>query len=106
MKTITPIAIVGAILDEESEDPIAYPAAKIISPDETTIDPHTIAGCLIALYAAFEDFIPENIQNEYEKETLRIFKKLFKIRHDFTDTEIVSFKGSNEEDSEEDSNDE
>ena len=74
---ITPIALIGRSADD-------YPAAQLLNGERNIpFTPQFVAGCLISLYEAFLNHVPENIQVEFEEEFKKSFDTAMLNRHEY-----------------------
>lgn len=66
--------------NKNDDDDTCNIATKLKS--EFMFDPMRAAIILISVFDYIIDLVPESIQNEFEEETLRIFKEALEIRHE------------------------
>jgi hypothetical protein len=81
---------------EQSENnfcPAVLPMSVFFEMEKT---PTIIAGFLTAVFDCVVDSISENEQIEFEKETLKLFKSMVKMREKHT--EKINFKATDEDD--------
>jgi len=73
--------------DEENYCPAVMPTSVFF---EMQKNPTVIAGFLTAIFDCVVDDVPENEQIEFEKETLKLFRSMVKMRE--SHTEKIKFK--------------
>lgn len=84
-----PIFLIGcipkqvALNKEQDVVEILSPCIKRITDDSIKCSPKFTAGCMTLVLDAFMNLVPDSMQVEFEKETLRILELAIKNRHNY-----------------------
>jgi hypothetical protein len=86
---IKPIFLIGYIPKEiilnKDHGPVKIPnpCIKCVTDDSMRWSPKFTAGCMTLVLDAFMNLVPDSMQIEFEKETLRILELAIKSRHNY-----------------------